>query len=84
MKISIITVCYNSAATFEKTILSVAGQTYSDIEYIVVDGDSKDGTVALIKKHQDKITKWISEPDQGLYDAMNKGIELATGELGGR
>ena len=83
MKISIITVCYNSAATFEKTILSVAGQTYSDIEYIIVDGDSKDETVALIKKHEDKITKWISEPDQGLYDAMNKGIALATGDIVG-
>jgi glycosyltransferase involved in cell wall biosynthesis len=81
MKISIITVCYNSAATLEKTILSVAHQTYKDIEYIIVDGNSNDGTLELIKKHEDKISKWISEPDKGLYDAMNKGIALATGDL---
>jgi glycosyltransferase involved in cell wall biosynthesis len=83
MKISIITVCYNSATTLEKTIFSVDGQTYSDIEYIIVDGNSNDGTVAIIKKHEDKITQWISEPDKGLYDAMNKGIQMATGDLVG-
>lgn len=83
MKISIITVCYNSAATLEKTIISVSGQTYDTIEYIIVDGDSKDNTVDIIRKHQDKISKWISEPDKGLYDAMNKGIEMATGDLVG-
>jgi glycosyltransferase involved in cell wall biosynthesis len=81
MKITIITVCYNSGATLEKTILSVAHQTYKDIEYIIVDGNSNDGTLELIKKHEDKISKWISEPDKGLYDAMNKGIALATGDL---
>ncbi len=81
MKITIITVCYNSAATLEKSILSVAGQTYKNIEYIIVDGNSKDETIAIIKKYEDKITKWISEPDQGLYDAMNKGIAMATGDL---
>ena len=81
MKISIITVCFNSAATLEKTILSVAGQTYKNIEYIIVDGNSHDGTIDIIQKHEDKITKWISEPDKGLYDAMNKGITLATGDL---
>jgi glycosyltransferase involved in cell wall biosynthesis len=81
MKISIITVCYNSAATLEKTILSVAGQTYSDIEYIIVDGNSKDGTLNIIRSHKDKITQWMSEPDKGLYDAMNKGITMATGDL---
>ena len=81
MKISIITVCYNSAATIEKTILSVAGQTYSNIEYIIVDGNSKDGTLDIIQNNQDKITQWISEPDKGLYDAMNKGIALATGDI---
>jgi glycosyltransferase involved in cell wall biosynthesis len=81
MKISIITVCYNSAATLEKTILSVSGQSYDTIEYIIVDGNSKDNTVDIIKKHQDKISKWISEPDKGLYDAMNKGVALATGDL---
>ena len=81
MKISIITVCYNSAATIEKTIQSVAAQTYKNIEYIVVDGNSKDTTVAIIKKHEAVITKWISEPDKGLYDAMNKGIEMTTGDI---
>lgn len=81
MKISIITVCYNSSATIEKTILSVASQTYKNIEYIIIDADSKDNTLAIIKKHQDKISDWISEPDKGLYDAMNKGIHLATGDL---
>jgi glycosyltransferase involved in cell wall biosynthesis len=81
MKISIITVCYNSAATLERTILSVTGQTYDSIEYIIVDGNSKDNTVDIIKKHQDKISKWISEPDKGLYDAMNKGVAMATGDI---
>ena len=81
MKISIITVCYNSEKTIEKTILSVASQTYPEIEYIIVDGNSSDGTVSLIKKHKTQIFKWISEPDKGLYDAMNKGVALATGDL---
>lgn len=81
MKISIITVCYNSSTTIEKTILSVAGQTYKDIEYIIVDGNSNDNTVAIIKKHEDKVFKWISESDKGLYDAMNKGISMTTGDL---
>ena len=81
MKITIITVCYNSAATIEKTIQSVANQTHANIEYIVVDGNSKDATLAIIKNYEGIITQWISEPDQGLYDAMNKGIALATGDL---
>jgi len=81
MKISIITICYNSAQTLEKTILSVAGQSYKNIEYILIDGRSNDGTLDIIKKHQDKISRWISEHDKGLYDAMNKGIALATGDL---
>lgn len=81
MKISIITVCYNSATTIEKTILSVASQTYKNIEYIIVDGNSKDNTLGIIKNHEDTISNWISEPDKGLYDAMNKGIDLATGDL---
>jgi glycosyltransferase involved in cell wall biosynthesis len=83
MKITIITVCYNSAATIEKTIQSVANQTFTNIEYIIVDGNSKDGTLDIIKKHKDKITQWISEPDKGLYDAMNKGIAMATGDIVG-
>lgn len=81
MKISIITVCYNSAATIEKTIQSVGSQSYTDIEYIIVDGNSKDDTLSIIKKYQEKIATWISEPDKGLYDAMNKGIALATGDF---
>jgi len=81
MKISIITVCYNSSATLEKTIFSVANQTYNNIEYIIVDGKSFDNTLAIIKKHQNIVSKWISEPDRGLYDAMNKGISLATGDI---
>jgi glycosyltransferase involved in cell wall biosynthesis len=83
IKISIVTVCYNSAATIVKTIESVAAQTYKNIEYIVVDGNSKDSTVAIIKEHEDIITQWISEPDKGLYDAMNKGIAMATGDIVG-
>ncbi len=81
MKISIITVCYNSASTLEKTILSVAGQTYKNIEFIIVDGNSEDSTLEILKKHEDKIHKWVSEPDRGLYDAMNKGLNMATGEI---
>ena len=83
MKISIITVCYNSVSTIEKTIQSVALQTYKNIEYIIIDGNSTDATVAVIKKYDSVIDKWISEPDKGLYDAMNKGIDLATGDLVG-
>lgn len=83
MKISIITVCYNSEKTIEKTIQSVLAQTHFDCEYIIVDGVSKDNTVEIIKKYENKIANWISEPDKGLYDAMNKGIELATGDLVG-
>lgn len=81
MKITIITVCYNSAATLEKTILSVAKQSYGSIEYIIVDGNSKDSTLGIIQKHEDKISRWISEPDKGLYDAMNKGIKMASGDV---
>lgn len=81
MKISIITVCYNSAITIEETIQSVTSQTYKDIEYIIVDGNSKDTTVAIIKKHGGEISIWLSEPDNGLYDAMNKGVKLATGDV---
>ena len=79
-KISIITVSYNVKHTIEETICSVINQCYPNIEYIIIDGGSTDGTVEVIKKHQDKISSWISEPDKGIYDAMNKGIERATGE----
>ncbi|MBE6288006.1 MAG: glycosyltransferase [Mediterranea massiliensis] len=80
MTFSIITICYNAAETIERTIKSVLSQTYADIEYIVVDGASKDDTLAIINKYKEGITKVVSEPDKGLYDAMNKGIGLATGD----
>jgi glycosyltransferase involved in cell wall biosynthesis len=79
-KFSIITVSFNSVVTIEQTILSVLNQTYSNIEYIIIDGGSTDGTVEIIKKHQAGISRWVSEPDKGIYDAMNKGIRLATGD----
>jgi glycosyltransferase involved in cell wall biosynthesis len=81
MKVSIITVCYNSAATVEDTIVSVLNQTWSNVEYIVVDGASKDNTLEICNKYKEKISKIVSEPDKGIYDAMNKGIELATGDI---
>ncbi|MDP4662320.1 MAG: glycosyltransferase [Salibacteraceae bacterium] len=81
MKISIITATYNSAATLQKTFDSVAAQSHDDIEYIVIDGASKDETIELIKKNESIISKWVSEPDKGIYDAINKGIELATGHI---
>ena len=81
MKISVITVCRNSAATIEQTIRSVLGQTYPDIEYIIIDGGSTDGTLDIIRHYEDRIEKWVSEPDGGLYDAMNKGIRMATGDI---
>lgn len=81
MKVSIITVCYNSAKTIEQTIQSVLTQDYPQIEYIVIDGASKDGTQGIIQKYQSSITKTLSEPDRGMYDAMNKGIAMATGDV---
>jgi glycosyltransferase involved in cell wall biosynthesis len=81
--ISIITVCYNSSKTIEKTFQSVQKQTYKNIEYIVIDGNSTDNTLAIIAKYNNIITKNISERDKGLYDAMNKGIALAKGDLVG-
>ena len=80
MKISIITASFNSAKTIKETIESVLSQDYPDVEYIVADGGSKDGTVEILRSYGDKI-KWISEKDSGIYDAMNKGIRLATGEV---
>lgn len=79
-KITIITVSYNAVTSIEPTILSVINQTYPNIEYIVIDGGSNDGTVDIIKKYQNKISYWVSEPDKGIYDAMNKGIRMATGD----
>lgn len=79
-KISIITVVYNAAKTLNDTIQSVANQSYKNIEYIIIDGNSTDGTVEIIKENSDKIDKWVSEKDSGIYDAMNKGIKLCTGD----
>lgn len=78
--ITIVTVCYNAAVAIEETILSVLDQTYPKIEYIIIDGGSTDGTVDIIKKYTDRLAYWVSEPDKGIYDAMNKGIAAATGE----
>lgn len=78
-KISVVTVCYNAADAIERTIGSVINQTYSNIEFIVVDGGSSDCTVNILRKYDGKISKWTSEPDKGIYDAMNKGVEFATG-----
>jgi glycosyltransferase involved in cell wall biosynthesis len=83
LKVSIITVSHNSVKTISDTIKSVLAQSYSNIEYIVVDGSSTDGTVELIKSFGSRISKFISEPDCGIYDAINKGIGLATGEIVG-
>lgn len=78
--ISVITVSYNAVLTIEQTILSVINQTYLNIEYIIIDGGSTDGTVNVIKKYADKIAYWVSESDKGIYDAMNKGIAYSHGE----
>ncbi|MCF6324141.1 MAG: glycosyltransferase [Gammaproteobacteria bacterium] len=78
-KVSIITVCFDSASTIRDTIESVLAQDYPNIEYIIVDGVSKDGTMDIIREYGDSINMVISEPDKGIYDAMNKGIQLATG-----
>lgn len=81
MKISIITVTYNSAATLEATLASVASQDYKDIEYIIVDGLSSDNTLEVISKYKQRVAKVVSEKDNGIYDALNKGIALATGDV---
>lgn len=86
MKMSLITITFNSASTLHDTMQSVLSQTYLDIEYIVVDGASQDNTVDIIKEYEPRFEgrmRWISEKDNGLYDAMNKGIRMATGEVVG-
>lgn len=81
MKISIITVCYNSVETIRDTLESVLQQDYLNIEYIIVDGGSNDGTLDILREYQSGISKVISESDKGIYDAMNKGIQAATGDV---
>ena len=86
MKVSIVTATYNSAQTISDTIKSVLGQTFQDIEYIVIDGNSTDMTVSVIKQYEplfESRLKWLSEKDGGIYDAMNKGIRIATGDVVG-
>lgn len=77
---SIVTICFNAEFLIELTIKSVLEQTYKNIEYIIIDGSSTDGTINIIKKYTDRITTWISEPDKGIFDAMNKGIDHCKGE----
>lgn len=79
-KISVITVVYNGISYIESTILSVVNQDYSNFEYIIIDGNSSDGTIEVIRKYESKLAYWISEKDQGIYDAMNKGIDRALGD----
>ena len=84
IKVTILTPCYNSAKTIEKTLECIENQTYKNIEYIIIDGGSTDGTIEIVERHRDRVPKeftLISEKDDGIYDAMNKGIKLADGEL---
>ncbi|MCD4788439.1 MAG: glycosyltransferase [Bacteroidales bacterium] len=83
MKVSIITIAYNSENSISDAINSVLSQTYPNIEYIIVDGKSKDKTVEIVKSYGNKISKFVSEPDKGIYDALNKGIEMASGDVVG-
>lgn len=81
LKVSIITVCYNSEKTIEETIRCVLSQDYQNIEYIIIDGDSNDNTLEVINKYREKVDILISEKDAGIYDAMNKGIKMASGDI---
>ncbi|RYG17078.1 MAG: glycosyltransferase, partial [Chitinophagaceae bacterium] len=79
-KLSVITIVYNNAVAIERTMLSVLNQTYNNIEYIVIDGASTDGTKEIVQRYESRLTQFISAPDKGIYDAMNKGLALATGD----
>lgn len=81
MRVSIVTVCFNSAATIVDTLRSVVGQTHPEVEHVIIDGGSSDGTLGLIRQHARAGYLLVSEPDKGIYDAMNKGLRLATGDL---
>jgi glycosyltransferase involved in cell wall biosynthesis len=81
LKISIITVCYNAEKYFKEAIESVLSQDYDNFEYIIIDGGSTDGTLDIIREYEDRLAYWVSEPDKGLYDAMNKGIAEASGDI---
>lgn len=83
MKISVITVCFNSAASISDTLASVVCQTHPDIEHIVIDGGSTDATLSIVRNRGGHVAQLLSEPDHGIYDAMNKGLRLATGDLVG-
>lgn len=83
LKVSVITVCFNSVNTIESTIQSVLSQNYSNIQYIIIDGNSSDRTMDIINKYSSKISKVVSEPDNGLYEAINKGIALSDGDVVG-
>ena len=81
MKVSIITICYNRKETIANSIQSVLSQNYPNIEYIIIDGNSTDGTKEIIESYGERISTYISEPDNGMYDAINKGLKLATGDV---
>ena len=81
MKVSIITSCFNRVATIRGAIESVLAQDYNNIEFIVVDGASTDGSLEIIREYEDRISTIISEPDHGMYEAINKGIRVATGDV---
>ena len=80
VKFTIITITYNAAQWLERTILSILSQSYGNIEYVIIDGASTDGTVDIIRQYASGVSFWLSEPDKGLYDAMNKGLQHATGD----
>ncbi len=81
MKISVITICYNSSSTLSRTLQSVGDQDWPNVEHIVIDGASTDGTLEIIERHRARLANVVSEPDKGIYDAMNKGLDRASGDI---